>query len=198
MSEPDMSGPDLFGARLACGASADDLLAQVAEGRADECTAHQRRCTHCQATLAEYDRAWAPVRELAAENVHAPGAILEAALRRIRGAAENPTYGLLTNGAGMTRIAARVVVVTARETAARVPGVRVALSRLHPADSGGLRVDAGLAGKSTAIELALAADYGHDLKALAERIRSEVSAGVRALTGLDPVAVSVVIDDVFS
>jgi uncharacterized alkaline shock family protein YloU len=55
-----------------------------------------------------------------------------------------------------------------------------------------------VAGESTAIELTLAADYGQDLRALAERIRSEVTAGVRALTGLDPVAVSVVIDDVFS
>ncbi|GEL20549.1 Asp23/Gls24 family envelope stress response protein [Pseudonocardia asaccharolytica] len=194
-----MSSGELRGARLACGAEADDLLAQVAEGRAGERTPHQRLCPHCQATLAEYDRAWAPVRELAARKVHAPGEIVEAALRHIRGAAENPTYGLLTNGDGITRIAARVVAVTARETAARVSGVRVALSRLPAADTrSDQQADAGVAGESTAIKLTLAADYGQDLHALAERIRSEVTNEVRTLTGLDPVVVSVVIDDVFS
>jgi uncharacterized alkaline shock family protein YloU len=54
----------------------------------------------------------------------------------------------------------------------------------------------GLAGKGTAIKLILAADHGQDLRAPTERIHREVTAGVRGLTGLDPVAVSVVIDDV--
>jgi uncharacterized alkaline shock family protein YloU len=193
-----MSNSELLGARLACGADADDLLAQVAEGRAGEHTPHQGRCPHCQATLAEYDRAWAPVLELAAEEVHGRGTILEAALRRIRGAAENPIHALLTDSDGVIRIAARVVAVTARETAARVPGVRVALSHLPATNARTAQAEAGVAGESTAIELTLAADYGQDLRALAERIRAEVTAGVRALTGLDPVAVSVVIDDVFS
>lgn len=58
---------------LACGADADDLLAQVADGRAGERSPHQRQCPHCQAALAEYDRLWSPVREMAAAKFHARG-----------------------------------------------------------------------------------------------------------------------------
>jgi uncharacterized alkaline shock family protein YloU len=189
---------DLSDMWLACGADADDLLAQVACGRAGERSPHQQHCPHCQAALVEYDQLWSPVREMAATKVHAPEGILENALRRIRGAAENPSYGWLTGGDGTVRIAARVVVVTAREAAARVPGVRVALSRTTATGSSGdPRVDAGVAGESTAIELTLSADYGEDLHALAQRIRVEVTEQVRALTGLDPVGITVVIDDVF-
>jgi uncharacterized alkaline shock family protein YloU len=189
---------DLSDMWLACGADADDLLAQVACGRAGERSPHQQHCPHCQAALVEYDQLWSPVREMAATKVHAPEGILENALRRIRGAAENPSYGWLTAGDGTVRIAARVVVVTAREAAARVPGVRVALCRTAATGlSGGPRVDAGVAGESTAIELTLSADYGEDVHALAQRIRVEVTEQVRALTGLDPVGITVVIDDVF-
>jgi uncharacterized alkaline shock family protein YloU len=205
----DVSGPDradpggpgagLAGARLVCGADADALLAQVAEGRGGRPTAHQQDCPHCQAALVEYERAWAPVAWLATEPVHAPDALVEVALQRIRTAAQHPSFGLLPDGGGLTRIAARVVVVTARETAARIPGVRVALGRLTPPGAPGApRVEAGVAGRSTAIELTLAADYGQDLPALAERIRREVTRAVHQLTGLDPIAVSVLIDDVLT
>lgn len=37
-----------------------------------------------------------------------------------------------------------------------------------------------MVGENTAITLTLAVDYGLDLRALAERIRSEVTDGVRA------------------
>jgi len=37
-----------------------------------------------------------------------------------------------------------------------------------------------MVGESTAIELTLAVDYGQGLRALAERMRSEVTDGVRA------------------
>lgn len=117
------------------------------------------------------------------------------------------------------------MVVAARESAQDVTGVRVALSKLvragvTPADDGTLaapatsdhtpsharprppstpeaRVVAGVAGRSTAIELTLAADYGTDLVALGERIRDHVADRVRDLTGLEPVTVTVHIDDVF-
>ena len=189
---------DLSDMWLACGADADDLLAQVAGGRAGERSPHQQHCPHCQAALAEYDRLWSPVREMAATKVHAPEGMLENALRRIRGAAENPSYGCLTGGGGTVRIAARVVVVIAREAAARVPGVRVALCRAAATGlSGDPRVDVGVSEEGTAIELTLSADYGEDVHALAQRIRVEVCEQVRALTGLDPVGITVVIDDVF-
>ena len=43
---------------------------------------------------------------------------------------------------------------------------------------------------------AVAADRGTDLWALETRIRGEVAARVRELTGLEPVHVSVVVEDV--
>ena len=55
-----------------------------------------------------------------------------------------------------------------------------------------------MSGRSTAIEVTLAADYGTDLIELGERIRSHVAARVRDLTGLEPATVTVNIDDVFS
>ena len=63
------------------------------------------------------------------------------------------------------------------------PGVRAALSTL------------GAAG-STGITITLAVTYGHDLAALGERTRTAVARGIREHTGLDHVAVDVVIDDV--
>lgn len=207
--------------RLPCGADSDELLDQVAAGHAAHRNPHQAGCPHCEAALREYDRLWAPVRDVADTPVHAPESVLEAALRRIRGTAANPTYGLLDASQGLTRVAARVVVAIARESAQDVPGVRVVLGRLltlgsdlspagtgadrsspaaAAADSGGgdgPRVVAGVAGASTAIEVTLAADYGEDLQALGERIRAEVAAQIRSFTGLDPVSVTVHIDDVF-
>lgn len=197
MSSPDANRTDRDD-RLSCGRSVEDVLAQVAEGRGGERDAHQASCPHCQAALAEYDRLWAPLRDLAGQRVAAPDSIVEAALRRIRGAVEHGEYGVLDSTHGVTRISARVVVVAARETAQGVPGVRVALSR-HVTGAGPVRgadVTAGVAGRSTAIELTLAADHGLDLQELSERVRREVASGVRALTDLEPVQVTVIIDEV--
>lgn len=198
----DAGGED----RLSCGRPVEGVLAQVAEGRGAELDSHQQRCPHCQAALGEYDRLWAPMREVIAQRISAPDSILASALRRIRGAVEHTDYGVLDSGQGLTRIAARVVVVLARETAQGVPGVRVALSK-HIAGQagapdggqshGGAEVTAGVAGRSTAIEITLAADYGLDLHDLGERVRREVATRVRALTDLEPVQVTVIIDDVF-
>lgn len=195
--------------RLACGRRIDDVFAQVADGRGDFRDAHQQRCPHCQAALAEYTRLWAPVTELATVQVSAPDGLVERALRRIRGVAEQPGHGVLESAQGQVRVAARVVVVVARETAEGVPGVRVALSRHlddhRPGDrtdqdgdeAGHSEISAGVAGRSTAVQITLAADYGLDLHRLGEQVRVAVTAGIRALTGLDPVHVAVVIDDVF-
>jgi uncharacterized alkaline shock family protein YloU len=207
-----MSG-DAGGERLRCGRRVEDVLAQVAAGHGDDRDPHQRHCLHCQAALAEYERLWAPLVELAAEKLSAPDSIVENALRRIRGVVEHLDYGVLESGVGRTRISARVVVVVARESAQSVPGVRVALSkhltsrtgdRADVGDgdaavdsAGGAEVVAGVAGRSTAIEITLAADYGVDLHRLGEHVRAAVTAEVRALTDLEPVQVTVIIDDVF-
>lgn len=201
------------GERLTCGRWVEDVLAQVAAGHGDDRDAHQRQCPHCHAALAEYERLWAPLKELAAEKLSAPDSIVENALRRIRGAVEHLDYGVLESALGRTRISARVVVVVARESAQSVPGVRVALSKhitsrtgdragvsgdgaaVDPA--GGAEVVAGVAGRSTAIEITLAADHGVDLHRLGEHVRAAVIAEVRALTDLEPVQVTVIIDDIF-
>lgn len=181
---------------LACGRSRDALLEQVAEGRGGDRDAHQRGCVHCQAGLGEYDRLWSPLRELAAEKVTAPEGRIDEALARIRGAVEDPGYAVLRSAGGVTRVAARVVVVAARNSAQDVPGVRVALSRALTGRAGDSGVLAGVAGASTAIEITLAADYGRELHVLGEQVRRAVVARVRRLTDLEPVQVTVIIDDV--
>ena len=188
---------DRLDGRLACGADTDELLAQVADGEAEHHSAHQQDCLHCRASLAEYARLWSPVRELAAEQVRAPESLLTEVLRRIRDVAGDPTSGVLAGDRGTTRIAARVVIVTARETAERVPGVRAALSRV-PLTGSRQPVAAGVAGASAAIELTVAVQQGYELPVLGERIREAVAGEVRRLTGLEPVAINVIIDDVFA
>ncbi len=210
MSTSAGAGQPPEGGQLRCGRSAEDTLAQVADGHGTDRNKHQQSCPHCQAALAEYDRLWEPVREVAAQRVTAPEHLLEAAMAQIRGAVEHTDYGVLPSPSGLTRIAARVVVVTAREIAQGVAGVRVALSKhitgpagapkIRPAGGtrrDGAKVTAGVAGRSAAIEITLAADYGLDLIELGERVRREVTARVRALTDFEPVQVTVIIDDVF-
>ncbi|GAA1384061.1 hypothetical protein GCM10009613_14310 [Pseudonocardia kongjuensis] len=184
------------GDRLACGRSVDELLDQVAAGRADRRDGHQQGCVHCQAALGEYGRLWSPVRELAAQPVAAPQGRIDRILHQIRGVLSEPDHAVLAGPDGVTRIAARVIVVTARRSAQSVPGVRVALSRTLDANGTGDGVVAGVAGASTAIEIVLAADYGQDLHALAERVRRTVADRVGALTGLSTTELTVVIDDV--
>jgi uncharacterized alkaline shock family protein YloU len=178
--------------RLACGRPVDGVLAQVADGRGTDRDLHQRHCPYCEAALTEYDRLWGPVRELAAQRITAPDSVLEAALRRILRAVEHIDYGTIESSNGVTRIAARVVVVTARETARTVPGVRVALSRHLSGDA----VRAGVVGRSAAIEITMAADHGLDLPRLAEQVRHKVETAIRTLIDLEPVAIAIIIDDV--
>jgi len=189
--------------RLACGRDTAALVGQVAEGATDRLDEHQRDCPYCQAALAEFDRLWAPVRAVSSHRPQAPDGLLDEALRRIRGIAADPEYGRIEGPRGRTRISGRVVVALARHLASRVPGVRVALSRVVAAGGGpetsledGPEVTAGVVGGSTVVAITLAADFGHDLVALGARIRTTVEAGIRAQTGLEPVAVLVHVDDV--
>jgi len=201
---------------LPCGRDTEALVEQVAQDRAADLDAHQLHCPHCRAALAEFDRLWSPVRAVAAQSPRAPEGVVDAAMRGIRGVAADRDFARIPGGDGSTRIAARVVVVLARHLAGQVPGVRVALSKLVAAGTGplalvpdgaaplpaplppdgGPAVTAGVAGTSTAVEITLAADYGVDLVALGEDIRVTVADGIRRWTGLDPVAVSVTVDDV--
>jgi uncharacterized alkaline shock family protein YloU len=142
------------------------------------------------------------VRAVAADRTQASPSAVEAALRRLRGARVEAEYGRIDSPQGHTRVAARVVVALARHLAAGVPGVEVALGRLAaPGHEDGGEVvpdvEAGVSGGSTAVQITLAAAYGQDLRALGERIRTVVARGVRDATGLEPVDVTVHVDDVW-
>ncbi|TCK26226.1 Asp23/Gls24 family envelope stress response protein [Pseudonocardia endophytica] len=190
-------GPDP-GELLRCGRHADALLDQVAAGQAGQYDAHQSDCVHCQAALAEYERLWAPMRQLAAQKIAAPEGRIDRIMQRLRGALSEPDYALLTDPAGTTRIAARVILVTARHGAQAVPGVRVALSRALDPPSSGAPVSIGVVGESVAIEITLAADYGRDLALLAEHVRTVVADRIHRTTGLHAATVTVIIDDVLT
>lgn len=217
----DDSAVDLLDTEVAlpCGRDPQQLLEQVAEHGPDTVDDHQRQCLHCQAALAEFDRLWAPMRSVAADRPKAPPGVLDSVLTSIRGVSADPEFARLDEGFGHTRISGRVVAAIARHHAARVVGVRGALGKLdraghrrgdadpdfpetsvhtaQPADMARApQASAGVAGASTAIEIVLAAEYGRDLRALADEVRAAVVAGVRANTGLEPVAVTVVIDEV--
>lgn len=190
---------------LACGADPDVLLAQVAEGRGDHRDTHQSHCPHCRATLAEYARLWAPFDELATTDVQAPSGLIDRALASVREQAGPVGFGRVTDEQGSFLVAARAVVSVAGYAARTSAGVRMALGALGELIDPGTgpateprSVGAGVSGQSVAVELAVAAEYGHDLQRLAEHLRERVVSEVRAQTGLDVVVVDIVITDVFS
>ncbi len=175
----------------ACGTDPEALLTQVAEGHAGDRDAHQVRCTHCQAALAEYVRLWAPFDELTATPVHAPPSLFGEALAAIRESAGPTGWGRVAVDGGSFLVSARAVVSVAGHAARAAPGIRMALSALG-------NVDAGLSGQSVAVELTVAAEYGRDLHRLADHVRDRVTADVLAQTGLRVVEVDVTIIDVFT
>ena len=185
--------------RLVCGASSDDLLTQVAEGRGAERDAHQRDCLHCQAALGEYGRLWEPMRELADVPVHAPADLLSATLGELKARTAPEGQGRVDDEGEVFGVAARAVVTVAGHVARGTEGVRIALSGLGVlagADRASV-ARVGVRGRSVAIELTVAADYGQDLHRLADRLRVQVGDAVRAQLGLDAVEIGVEITDVF-
>lgn len=177
-------------AQLPCGAAVDDLLEQVADGRASELDAHEGRCVHCQAMLRELDQLWAPVRSYAAEPITAPAGLLDGVVRQMR-ALFVDVWHVIPGDDGTTRIGVRVVETIARRAAGRVPGVVTSLSK-----RGETSASASLAGSSIVIEVCLVARYGLSLTDLARQVRRAAVRELRALTGLDGVVVNVRVDDV--
>jgi uncharacterized alkaline shock family protein YloU len=192
---------------LACGADVDELLEQAADGLAGQLTAHQRDCPHCQAALREFSLAWEPVRRLAAEPVPFPVGVRNAVARQIRKLTADVWYTLDLADGGAIRIAARVVARIAREAARQVPGVRVVFGRSTHARIAGLaetatlrhrhpRAAVGVLGRTAVIDLAVAAEYGRELDAIARHVQQRVTAELRSTTGLRDVMVNVTIDDI--
>ena len=194
---------------LACGADIDELLEQAADGHAGQFTDHQRRCLHCQAALQEFSRVWAPVRSLAAEHVAVPAALKTAVASQIRKLIADVWYTLHLSDTGAIRIAARVVATIARQAARNVPGVRIAYGRsthsttAGPAEKATLRhryphAAAGVLGRTAVVDLAIAAQYGGQLDAIAHEVQQRAIAELRTKTGLQDVTVNVTIDDVIT
>ena len=194
---------------LACGTDVDELLEQAAEGHAGQLTEHQQHCAHCQAALQEFSRLWEPVRSLAAEPVAVPAALKTAVASQIRKLIADVWYTLQLNDGGVIRIAARVVARIARDAARSVPGVRAAFGRsthgktADRAEQATLRhrhphAAAGVLGRTAVIDLAIAAQYGDQLDAIAREVQQRAIAELRAKAGLHDVTVNVTIDDVIT
>jgi uncharacterized alkaline shock family protein YloU len=77
-----------------------------------------------------------------------------------------------------------------------VTGVRAALTSSTATDHPVPQTIAGSLGTSVALQITLAASYGHDLHAHAQRVRTAVASAIRGVTGLHAVNITVVIDDI--
>ena len=211
MNDPGPSGQRagqlLAGEELACGAAVDLLLEQAADGYAAQLTPHQQSCVHCQAALAEFAVLWAPVRELAATPVPAPAELTAAVLARVRGLVRDVWYTLQLTSDGAIRIATRIVATIARDSARRVPGVRVALGRASHgrlaalAEAATLRhrhphAAVGVLGRTAIIDLAIAVTYGDPVHDTARQVQQQVIRTLRADLGLQAIAVNVIVDDI--
>ena len=192
---------------LACGADVDTLLEQIADGHARQLTDHQRDCVHCQAAIGELNALWSPVRELAAAPVPPPPGLATAVIGRIRRLARDVGYTLEMTDGGAIRIAARIVAALARDSASRVPGVRLALGRTthgplsalaQDAMPAELRADtaAGVLGRTAAVDLTIAVNYDRPVHHVARDIQKQVAAALRDDLGLRAATVNVIVADI--
>lgn len=178
---------------LACGTPVDEVFAQVAEGRPPADPAHQRSCPFCQEALADVRDLWAPVRELAEEDVRAPAGLLDAVLARIRQLGAEPWYVTLPTAHGNVRVAARVVGAVARMAARQVPGVGLALGRAVRTD---LPDDLGHGSPVVRVEVDLVVGLGAPLHRVADAVRRRIAADLARQAGIETAAVDVVVVDV--
>lgn len=193
---------------LPCGTSVDVLFLQVTGGVPAPDTAHQRHCPHCRAALAALSELWAPVQELAAEEVRAPAGLLQSVMAQVREMSRNDWTAVLHEDAGQTRIAARVVGAVARLAAESVPHVTLALGGGRVATPSGAAADpgrvagaedateVGIAGSHVVVDVQIAVDHGMSIPRVAELVRQRISAHLAAQTGLTTTEVNVVVVDV--
>jgi uncharacterized alkaline shock family protein YloU len=211
--DDDVPGRPRAGAdRLPCGVRLDELLAQVADRTPPRDPAHQRGCPHCRATLAQLADLWAPVHDLAAEDVRAPAGLLQAVMAEVRALSRADWAAVLREDAGQTRIAARVVGAIARLAAESVPHVTLALGGGRLATQAGAvtdqarvagaegedATDVGIAGSHVVVEVQIAVDYGVSVQQVADQVRRRIARHLAAQTGLTTTEVNVVVVDVRS
>lgn len=198
------------GDHLPCGVVADDLLTQVVDEVPPVDADHQRSCPHCRAALAHLMDLWAPVREVAAEQVRAPAGLLQAVMAQLRELSRNGWSAVLHESRGQTRIAARVVGAVARLAAESVPhvtlalgGGRIATPSAEAADqadgagpSAASPTDIGMAGSRVVVDMQIAVDYGVPILRIAEQVRDRIARHIAVQTGLTTTEVNVAVVDV--
>jgi uncharacterized alkaline shock family protein YloU len=198
------------GDRLPCGTSVDDLLIQVVDRTPPLDPVHQHSCPHCRAALAELEDLWAPVRDLAAEDVRAPTGLLQAVMAQIRDLSRNSWSAVLDDPGGRTRIAARVVGAVTRLAAESVPHVTLALgggrvatpidTTVDPTRIPGVEseaaTDIGVAGDHVVVDVQIAVDYGAPMRQVADRVRERIAQHLATQTGLTTTEVNVTVVDV--
>lgn len=201
-------GPTTAGDRLPCGMPSEGLLEQVADGTPPRDPAHQRHCPHCRAAMAQFTELWAPVQDLAAEDVRAPRGLLQAVMGQVRELARGGWSAVLLGDQGSTRIGARVVGAVARIAAESVPSVTLALGGGRVVTAAGTATDQaaavvaddatsiGAAGHHVAVDVQIAVDYGADMLAVAEQVRDRITRHLAAQTGLTTTEVDVTVVDV--
>jgi len=192
---------------LACGHGVDNILTQVADGRARELDRHQQDCSHCQAALSELATVWQPLQDLAAKRIHAPVELTARVMSDVHLLVQNVWYTLQLTDLGTVKVAARVVARIARDAARQVPGVRAALGKSshgrivqlvewatdrhrHP------HAAVGVLGRTAAVDLAVAVRYGDSIVDVAEAVQQRVTQQLRATIRLESVTVNVTVDDV--
>lgn len=193
---------------LRCGASYDDLLAQVADDSPARDPVHQRGCPHCRAALAELQTLWQPLNALAAEETHAPAELLATVMARVRQLPRHTWHAVIPGDRGETRVAARVVAAVARLAAEEVPAVTLAFgggrtgasrsSAQIAGPAGESATDVGVAGTHVVVDVQVAVEMGTDIPAVGEQLRAHVGGRIAAYTGLTPAEVNVTIVDVQS
>jgi uncharacterized alkaline shock family protein YloU len=194
--------------RLPCGMPVDELLAQIVDRTPPRDAAHQQHCPHCRATLSHLEDLWAPVHDLAAEDVRAPAGLLQAVMAQVRELSRSSWSAVLLDDRGRTRIAARVVGAVARLAAESVPSVTLALGGgrvVSPADPATDRQRAagaddatsiGVAGDRVVVDVQIAVDYGADMLAVAEQVRDRITRHIATQTSLTTTEVNVTVVDV--
>lgn len=194
---------------LPCGRRVDELLEQAAGGAAERFDEHQHGCPHCRAALGEFAALWRPVQELVEQPVATPPDLAERVAARVDKLVKDVWYTLQLTELGTMKVAARVVARIARDAARQVPGVRVALGRssfgriaelVERATFGHRHPNAavGVLGRTAAVELAVAVQYGEPVHAVAHEVQQRVIAQLRESIGLQDVTVNVHVDDVLS
>jgi uncharacterized alkaline shock family protein YloU len=193
---------------LPCGHDIDEVFEQVADGHGEELTDHQRGCVHCRAAITEFTRLWAPVRASIRTPLPTPGEIVRAVASRVHRLVKETWYTLELTDGGSIQIAARVVARIARDTARRVPGVRVALGRstsgrlarlAETATLGHLQPNAavGVLGRTAVVDLAVAVTYGDVIDEIVRAVQADVRRELERSVALKQVTVNVTVDDLF-